>query len=498
MENKTQSGLQIPVWEYYYIWDKDTDGSVRMYNDSGGLKCDTRTWWARVAWSFEDIETIKDWVFAVTSEYLSWDTVSPDGDDGNFFDIYLDRATTRVNMPVNLREGEVCRFQIRQDMTWWRAIKRWTKIESTGLTCNLTKWTGTSVVLAITAGTFDRTSLQSTTGRRSFLNMTGFAQNATNIEGVKITSFDESGWTITFNHPFYDSISDVTGDTWCTIWYENAFYFIDEKWDSWVSQTPFGVTQFTFYSTTDWASGILKKEGVYSNSIHHKTKVRFEEELTDDFINGSDNGFLNRREANSNWSVGISSADVDSSHIGIIALWLNSATADSRASNTLGNDMFNISNIRAGINGICMFNENALETAGVKYYFWWTDNNKFQSALDWAYFEIVADGSTDGYGRVLCVTEIGWTRTAYDTGIDLPEDERFTLHIGIPPNWWVIHFVVNDINVHEAARSTMWDTVKLTCGFASYYGYTGTVLPNVKTMFIDAFSLKYRLSWDRI
>jgi len=68
--------------------------------------------------------SIKDVAFAnnVVST-VSGDIITPDGADGNFFDIYLNRPTTNINMPINIRSGETYRFQVRQDMVGGRVIK---------------------------------------------------------------------------------------------------------------------------------------------------------------------------------------------------------------------------------------------------------------------------------------------------------------------------------------------------------------------------------------
>ncbi len=447
---------------------------------------------------YEDMENIKDGVFeADVVSVLSGDVITPDGNDGNFFDIYLDRPVTRITMPVNIRNGETYRFQVRQDMTGGRVIKWGSKDVYDNLDAEIYQ-SGGELEIYITDGTFDWSKLMASAGRKSFINLKGFVYENNNIGGLKVKSFDESSDLITCESPSW-FIEDCEGDSGVTIEVENIFYFIDEKGDDWVSQKPFGVTMFTFYSTTEGASGILNKTGVYANHLQNKANIRFEETLTDDFANGSDDGLLNWREGNSNGTTTSSSADVDDSHVGLLLQRLNGgATGDGRTSTTLGTDMFNVSKMRTNINGICKFNENALETADVKYYFGWTDHTQWQSANDGAYFEIVADGSTEGKGRVYCVTEKANVRTIYDTGIDLVEDEWFQMFIGIPPNGGSIHFVVNDLTVHHADRSTFGDTAKITPGFGQFYDYTGTSLPNNKEWFIDAFSLKYRLNEDRI
>ncbi len=449
---------------------------------------------------YSDMGHIKDGVFEPLTTSLSGDVVTPDGSGDNFFDIYLNRAVTRVNMPVNIRSGQVYRFQVRQDHVGGRAVKWGTQVANTGLNCTLNIGMGSACLLYVNSGTFDWGSLQQSSGRQSFISIAGFAQNALNLGGIKISSFDQAAGIIYFNHPFVDSISNETSVAGCTISIDNRFYFTDEASDEWIGQFPFGVTQFTFYSTTDGGSGILQKLGVYSNSLHQKAKVRMAEQLTDDFVSGSDDGLLNWREANSAGNTtSTSSADVNEDHVGMLMQRLASGlTSDGRTSSTLGTDAYILSNMRVGIEGICKFNENSLETADVNYYFGWTDGTQWQSTSDGVYFKIVADGSTDGLGRVYCINAIGGVDTIYDTGIDLPEEEWFQLHIGIPSNGGDIHYVINDVVVHETTRATAGLATKLTCGFGQYYDYTGTPLPNHKEWFIDTFSLKYRMNTDRI
>ena len=154
--------------------------------------------------------------------------------------------------------------------------------------------------------------------------------------------------------------------------------------------------------------------------------------------------------------------------------------------------------MRVGISGIIKPNEDAFESVGMYYYFGWTDSNQWASTANGAYFEIVADGSTEGQGRVYCVTEKAGIRTTYDTGIDFNEDEWHILFIGIPSNGGDLYFMIDDFRIYSAPRSTFSDTAQLTCGFGSYFDYTATPLPNHKEWFIDAFSIKYRMNNDRI
>ena len=435
--------------------------------------------------------------FSQNTVTLSGDTVTPDADTYNFFDIYLDRAVTRVNMPTGGKGGEPIRFQVRQDVTGGRTIVWGNADANTGLTCNLTKGVDPAVTITVTAGTMDFSTLSTASGRKSYLCFTGFAQNSMNLNDIRITSFDEGAGTITFNHPFYSSTTDVTGDTGAGIEVKSPFYFIDEKGDSWIGQHPFGVTLFEYFDSSADGSGVLMKKGVYTNAVHTKAKVRFEEQLTDDFVNGSDEGLLNWREANDNGTTVVASDDVDTDHQGMLRQRLTGSIEDDcRTSTSLGVDQFRLGNMRVGIEGIIKPNANAFETANVKYYFGWSESQRFYNTTDGAYFEIVADGS--GAGRVWCILEDSDSRTEYDTGIDLSEDEYRSLHIGIPSTGVGIHFTVDDITVYEGLMSNVGTDVKMTCGFAQYYDYTDTALPNNKDWFIDSFHLKYRMNADRI
>ena len=156
---------------------------------------------------------------------MSGDTITPDADTYNFFDIYLNRASTRINMPTGGVPGEPIRFQIRQDATGGRNVEWGNKDDNAGLTCNLTKGVDPAVTVAITAGSFEWDDLSVGSGRKSFLCFSGWAQNPMNLNGVKITSFDEGAGTITFNHPFYDSVANVTGDGGVTISVKSPILF---------------------------------------------------------------------------------------------------------------------------------------------------------------------------------------------------------------------------------------------------------------------------------
>ncbi len=441
--------------------------------------------------------SVKDAAFKVNTISYSGDVITPDGDNNiNFFDVYLDRADTRINLPINIREGELYRFQIRNDMYGNRAVHWGNKDTFTGLNVSINSGMGNTVIFYINSGTFDWSTIHVLPGRNSYLDVDGFTNNENNMKGLKITAYDESSNTITCQIVDWD-ITNENNATGISINIKNPFYFMDEMGDSWIGQFPFGVTQFTFYSTSGGESGLLKKEGVYKNILYQRAKVRFEEELTDDFVNGSDDGLLNWREANSNGNTTVSSADVDGNHIGILYQRLNSgAAADGRTSTTLGSDQFLLEDLRADISGIIKPNSNAFSTADVKYYFGWSDSNQWNSTTDGFYFEIIADGS--GNGRVWCVGELSNTRTTYDTGIDLVEDEWYIFNISKPANGGNIYFTINDITIYEMAQSVIGIDKKLTCGFGSYYDYTGTPLPDHKEWFIDAFSLKYRMGSDRI
>jgi len=445
----------------------------------------------------DNASTVKDVAFEPSVDSLSGDTVTPDGSNGNFFDIYLDRPMTRITMPDNFRNGETYRFQIRQDGAGGRFLRWGDKDTFTGLNASInTGMGGATLIIYVHSGTFDWDVLRADAGRKSFINSSGFSNNVNNISGLKLVSFDESAGSITVTAPNWDIIDENTV-AGITLSVENAFYFIDEKGDDWIGQFPYGVTMFEVFTTTDGESALLTKKGVYSNSLYQNAKIRFEEQLTDDFINGSDDGFLNWREASSNGSTAVSSADIDENHIGTLRQQLvNGATADGRTSTTMGSDEFVVSNMRVGIEGIIKPNANAFSTADVNYYFGWIDNVQFQSSNNGAMFKIVADGV--GNGRVHCITQDGGADTDYDTGIDLVEDEWHSLHVGFPPNGVGVMFIIDSYLVYIADRSTMDDTQKMTCGFGQYYDYAGTALPNNKEWFIDAFSLKYRMNNDRI
>ena len=440
---------------------------------------------------------IKTTTFKPSVDTLLGDVVTPDGANGNFFDVYLNRPMTRITMPDNFRNGETYRFQIRQDGTGGKFL-RWGDYDTfTDLNVSVnTGMGGTTLIIYVNSGTFDWNVLRAGAGRKSFINLGGFANNVNNINGLKLVSFDESAGSITVTAPNWDII-DEDNATGIMISVENAFYFIDEKGDDWISQFPYGVTMFEVFTTTSGESALLVKKGVYSNSLYQKAKIRFEEQLTDDFINGSDDGLLNWRESNANGNTATSSADVDENHVGILIQRLSAnATAKGRTSTTMGSDGFVVSNMRAGISGIVKPNGNAFTTADVNYYFGWIDGVQFQISNNGAMFKIVADGT--GKGRVHCITQNGGIDTDYDTGIDLTEDNWYSLHIGVPSNGGDIMFIIDNYLVHTADRSTMDDTQKVTCGFGQYYDYNGTTLPNNKEWFIDAFSIKYRMNHDRI
>ncbi len=443
--------------------------------------------------------SVKDDAFKVNVDGgLSGDVVDLDcSDNTNFFDIYLNRPVTRINLPLNARNGEIYRVQVRQDMTGGRAITWGNKDTFTGLNTSLNiGMGGSTILLYIHSGTFDWSTLRAQAGRKSYIQVEGFANSVNNFDGLKVSSFDESAGLITLDAPDWDLIGENTV-AGITISVENPFYFADEKNDVWIGLFPFGVTQFSFYTTSDGYSCLLEKNGVYSNTKHQRAKVRFEEELTDDFISGSDNGLLEWREAASNGSVGTSSSDVDGNHPGALMLGLNGgASGNCRCSTSLGSDMFNVSAMRVGISGILKGNANSFSTANVKWYFGWSDTNQPQSTSNGFYFMLVADGT--GKARVSCVAVKSGIPKEYDTGIDLSEDDWYDLHIGKPSNGSDIHFAINDVIVYQLSQNNIGITEKLTPVFGGYYAYTGTPLPNNKQLFVDAFSIKYRMSSDRI
>ena len=443
-------------------------------------------------------DSIKDTAFAVNVDpAMSGDVIVPDGDKNNFFDIYLNRPVTRIEMPINARNGEIYRFQIRQDGTGGRSIIWGTKVSNTGLTCTLNKGMGNTCLLYITAGTFDWTQLSKGSGRQSFITLNGFTQSALNLGGIKISDFDESAGYIQFDHPFIDSISDVTGDTGCTIDYENKFYFLDKDSDSWIGQQPYEVTQFTFFSTTGGASGLLTRKGIYSNSIVNRAKARSSYEIVDDFIAGNDDGQLQWAEANSEGAISTSSSDVDSNHFGIVYHRLNSGANSARTNMRLVADGFVLSESRSVIETVIKFDNNYFSETGNTVYIGWNDgNNTPTNAIDGYYFEVISNG--DNTGRLWCITETGNTKDAYDTGIDLGEDDWQSFTIQMASGFGSVQFYVNDVLVQKKLNTggTLFTEAKITPFFGSQYSGTGLV--STKSFYVDLFSLKYRMNADRI
>ncbi len=446
-------------------------------------------------------EASKAEIFAIHSVSMNGDVVTPDASTYNFFDIYLNRPTTRINMPSGGVNGEPIRFQLRQDGTGGRHVVWGTKVENTGLTCTINKGMGDSLIIYITGGTFDWSLLNSAGGRKSYLTMSGFAQNSLNVAQLKLSSFDESAGTITLDYTFSDSVVDVTGATGINISYENGFYFQNESGDTWHGLRPYSVTLYEYFDTASDGSGMLTKQGIYMNSASGcmRTTVRDEETLTDDFINGNDDGLLNWREGGSNHSINQATGDVSAEHPGVIYMRANGlVTADARAYFSMGSDQIIVDSMRAGVEGIIKFDENALETADMKYFFGWSDNTLWHSANDGAFFEIVADGSVEGKGRVHCILLKAGVRVDYDTGVDLFENEWHVLRIGKSSNNLKLKFSVDDIILYYGNYADMGGTVKMTCGYGLYYDYTGTPLPENKAWYFDAFAFKYRMCQDRI
>jgi len=63
---------------------------------------------------------------------MTGDVIDLDCDGKNFFDIYLNRDVTRINLPTNVINGEIYRVQIRQDGTGGRAVQWGNKDTFTG------------------------------------------------------------------------------------------------------------------------------------------------------------------------------------------------------------------------------------------------------------------------------------------------------------------------------------------------------------------------------
>jgi len=444
--------------------------------------------------------SIKDTAFKVNvNAMMTGDVIVPDGSNNkNFFDVYLNRAETRIAMPVNFRDGEVYRFQIRQDGTGGRELEWGTKVENTGLTCSLTKGSGSAVTITITAGIFDWTQLHQSSGRQSFIHLAGFNQNANNIKGIKLTSFDESAGTITFNHPFCSSITDESSSAGHTINYENKFYFTNGDVDDWIGTNPYAVTQYSFYTTTDGASGILTKEGVLSNSLYSKAKARNFYEIVDDFIAGNDDGQLQWSEQNTNGQINTSSSNVDGNHFGTIHHRINNGNTSGRTNMRLISDGFQLNDSRSVVETVIKFDANYFSQSGMIAVIGWNDGSS-QSPIsinDGYYFEIVSNG--DNTGRVCCITTTGGTKDEYDTGIDIGEDEWCSFTIQMSPNFTHIHFYVNDYEVlsKDNTGGTLFTTAKVTPFFGSRY--SGDTLTANREFYVDLFSMKYRMNSDRI
>ncbi len=433
---------------------------------------------------------------ASISPTLSGDTIDIDCSLYNFFDVYLDRNVTRINLPTGAVLGSDYKIQIRQDGTGGRAIEWGNYISNTGLTCNITKLTNPNIEIEITAGTFDWANLTAVTSNRSRLYISGFSQNSMNIGGVEVISFNETASTITISNPFFDSVVGATGETNITINYENNFYYFDEMSDNWIAQMPYNNSFFNF-STFDGTRFMTAKLGSFTGENKHKTKVRIAEELADDFISGSDNGLLEWYESSSNGAINISTTGVRDDHFGEIYIRLNNGATSARTYMSLGRDMFRLGNSRMAIEGIISFNAGSYHSfadIGVKYYFGWTDTaSNWNSTTDGAYFEIVSDGTK---GRVYCVLEIANIRTVYDTGIDLLVSNYISLKVLVPSFGTTVVFLINDISVYTGDMTNVGITTNMTCGYGQYY--SGTALTNHRYWYTDAFSIKYRMNEDRI
>jgi len=99
-------------------------GTTLKKEESGSIVADNLDISTGTTFNSETIKALQNNIYKPNIEgSLSGDVIDLDCDGKNFFDIYLDRPVTRINMPTNVVNGETYRVQIRQDGTGGRFIK---------------------------------------------------------------------------------------------------------------------------------------------------------------------------------------------------------------------------------------------------------------------------------------------------------------------------------------------------------------------------------------
>jgi len=135
---------------------------------------------------------VRDYAFTpLIQGMITGDVIDLDCANKNFFDIYLNRDITRINLPINAINGETYRVQIRQDGTGGRFVRWGNKDIFKYLEVSIYQ-SGGEIELYIEDGTFNWSVLRADAGRKSFINLDGFNYENNNIAGLKVKSFDES------------------------------------------------------------------------------------------------------------------------------------------------------------------------------------------------------------------------------------------------------------------------------------------------------------------
>ena len=437
--------------------------------------------------------SIKDEAFRVSSGTLSGESVTPNGENTNFFNIMLTQEHTVIQNIANMREGETYIIQTLQDASGKNHIHWGNQSVNTGLNVTTSRAMGNGIIVKVNSGTFDWDNFSSLPQVTNKIKIIGLTNNSLNCGGLVVDSFDESSGEIHITLPWADSmIAETTADV--VIISTASNYFFAEEEDNWINTAPFSVTMFKCY-TSGGGLVTIEKIGSHTSDQKYKSKARIVQEISDDFVGGDDNGILEWKETNTNGGVGSDSGKVDPSHMGILSQKLSTGKTSVKNNMRLQSDGFVLTNMRSIVEYIHLYEADFFANTGaISADGWNNGGTDINVTTDGFFFRRVGNG--DGTARVHCICEADGTETDHDTGIDIDEETWYSFAIQIDPSYSHAHFYINDIEVLKQTDTTNFPTAKLTPFFGTRYN--GTALTKNLFQHTDMASIKYRPNADRI
>ncbi len=436
---------------------------------------------------------VKDTAFSVHSSTLSGGSITPDGENTNFFNISLTQEHTVINNIINMREGENYVIQLLQNGTGKNHVHWGDQVVNTGLTVTTSRAMGNGILVKVDSGTFDWDCFSALPQVTNKIKIIGLTNNALNCGGLIVDSFDASTGDIHITLPWVNSfVAETTSNVIIIITASN--YFFAESKDNWISTNPHSVTMFKCF-TSGGGLVTIEKVGVHTNNPQYKSKARIIQEISDDFVGGDDNGILEWKEANQNGAIGSDSGKVDDAHMGILSQKISNGAASARNNMRLQLGGFVLTNMRSILEFVHLYEVGFFASAGAIAADGWSNGGTDINVItDGIFFRRISNG--DGTARVHCVCKADGTETTYDTGINIDEETWYSFTIQIDPSYSHVHFYINDIEVLKQTDNSNFPMGKVTPFFGTRYN--GDPLAKSTFQHTDMVSIKYKLNKDRI